>query len=82
MSDKKQGVAAKIVGGVVTLVGVWAAQKAVASAWKMISGHEPPAPEDDGDSRLAEVIGAAVLSSAMVALARVLATRGTAKLLS
>ena len=43
-------------------------------------GHRPPKPEDEGDARFAEIAIAATVTGAIIALARVLATRGAAKL--
>ncbi|NTW40365.1 MAG: DUF4235 domain-containing protein [Cellulomonadaceae bacterium] len=73
---------AKAVGIGVTLAAAWAAQQVIAGAWKVALGHKPPKPEDEGDARFAEIAVAAVITGAVVALARVLATRGAAKLLN
>ncbi|MEV7974054.1 DUF4235 domain-containing protein [Cellulomonas sp. NPDC089187] len=81
MSDQEENEStlAKITGLVVAGAVAWAAQKALGAIWKKASGHEPPKPEDPGDSRLGEVIAAAAITSGVVALARVLAARGTAR---
>ena len=43
------------------------------------TGHKPPKADDQGDAGLAEVVVAAAITGALVAMARVLATRGTAR---
>ncbi len=77
--DKTPSTLAKITGAVAALAAAWVAQKAITAAWKATAGHEPPKPEDDTDSGLGEIAAAAVLTGALVALSRVLATRSTAK---
>lgn len=71
---------AKIVGGVVALAAAWAAQKAVSGVWKAASGHHPPQAEDGDGANLGEIAAAAAITGALVALSRVLATQGTARL--
>jgi hypothetical protein len=79
MSDKPStSTVAKIVGLVATAAAAWAANQLVTQAWKATRGHKPPAADDDGGP-LAEIIAAAAVTGAVVAVARVLATRGTAK---
>lgn len=80
MADK-QSMIARLVGLAVALAAAWAAQQLITGAWKMALGHKPPKPQDEGDARFAEVAAAAAITGAVVALSRVLATRGTAKLL-
>ena len=82
MLDKStQSTVSKLFGAVVALAAAWAAQKIVASAWKAASGHKPPKADDDGDAGLAEVAAAAAITGAVVALVRVLATRGAVRTL-
>ena len=81
MFDKKDEMVAKVVGLAVAVGAAWAAQQIVAGAWKVALGHKPPKAEEPGDARFGEIAIAATLTGAMVALARVLATRGTAKIL-
>ncbi|WP_024286514.1 DUF4235 domain-containing protein [Cellulomonas sp. KRMCY2] len=80
MADK-QSMIAKLVGLGVALAAAWAAQQLIAGAWKMTVGHKPPKPEDEGDARFGEIAAAAAITGAVVALSRVMATRGAAKLL-
>lgn len=81
MADKKESMIAKVVGLGVALGAAWLAQQLINTAWKSAVGHTPPKPEDEGDARFGEIAAAAVVTGAVVALARVMATRGTAKFL-
>lgn len=72
-------VLAKIVGLAVAAAAAWAANQAINQSWQAARGHKPPKAEDPGDSQLAEILVAAALSGAAVAVARALATRGTAR---
>ena len=72
---------AKLVGAGAAVGAAWAAQKLLDRAWVAASGHEPPAAESqDDDISLREVLLAAAITGAVVALARALATRGTSQL--
>ena len=83
MSDKQtQSIVAKLVGTGVALGAAIVVQKIVTQAWKVKTGHEPPAADDQGDAGLAEIVAAAALTGALVAISRVLATRGTARFTS
>ena len=71
---------AKLVGAGVAVGAAWAAQKLLDRAWVAASGHQPPAPESqDEDISLREVLLAAAITGAVAALARALASRGTAR---
>ncbi|HEX5333476.1 MAG TPA: DUF4235 domain-containing protein [Cellulomonas sp.] len=70
---------AKIAGAVVAIAAAWAVQKAVNASWKAASGHKPPKADDQGDAGLGEVVAAAAITGALVALSRVLTMRGTAR---
>lgn len=73
---------AKVVGLGAALGAAWVASKLIDGLWRAALGHNVPKPEDEGDDvRFAEVAAAAVISGAVVALFRVMATRGAAKLL-
>lgn len=79
MDDDKETMVAKAIGLGVALAAAWVAQQLVGGLWRVSVGHKPPKAEDAGDHRLSEVILAASLTGAVVALSRVLATRGAAK---
>jgi hypothetical protein len=57
----------------------FAVERVVTKGWQLASGHEPPSDPEDIDTHTAEVILYAVISGALIALARVLAIRGAAK---
>lgn len=82
MTDKKESLVAKLAGVVATLAAAWLAQRLIDLVWTRALGHKPPKPEDESDARFAEIAAAAAITGAGVALSRVLATRGAAKLLT
>jgi hypothetical protein len=57
----------------------FAVDRVVTMGWRAASGHEPPSDPEDIDTHTGEVILYAVVSGALIALARVLAIRGAAK---
>ena len=80
MDEKQtQSVVAKLIGAGTALAAAFVVQKVLAQAWQAKTGHQPPRADDQGDAGLAEVVAAAALTGALVAMARVLATRGTAR---
>ncbi len=79
--EQKQDLVAKVVGMGATFAAAWLTQKIIGRAWRMVVGHEPPKPEEEGDVSFREVALAAVITGAAAYLSRVLAQRGTAKLL-
>ncbi|WP_051274582.1 DUF4235 domain-containing protein [Cellulomonas sp. URHD0024] len=79
MSDKPQSsFLAKIIGAAATLIAAWLAQKLISSVWKARTGHKPPTPDDKGNANLTEMVTAAAVTGALVAISRVLATHGAA----
>lgn len=54
-------------------------ERIVTTGWQAASGHQPPTDPEDIDSHAGEVVLYAVLSGALIALARVLAIRGAAR---
>jgi hypothetical protein len=80
VTDKHtESIIAKLVGAGAAFAAALVVQKVVALAWKAKTGHRPPAADDQGDAGLAEVVAAAAITGALVAMSRVLATRGTAR---
>ena len=80
MTDKhKQSIIAKIVGAGVAFLAALVVQKLLAQAWKAKTGHKPPLADDQGNAGLAEIVAAAAITGALVAMSRVLATSGTAR---
>ncbi|MFC8190506.1 DUF4235 domain-containing protein [Cellulomonas sp. NPDC057328] len=83
MGDNDKSMVAKLVGMGVTLGAAWVAHRVVELGWEKARGHKPPAPDStDDDINFSEVAVAAVITGAVVALSRVLATRGAAKLIA
>jgi hypothetical protein len=54
-------------------------ERVVTSGWKVASGHQPPVDPEDIDSHAGEVVAYAVVSGALIALARVIAVRSAAR---
>ncbi len=54
-------------------------EQVVTTGWKVASGHQPPVDPEDIDSHAGEVVAYAVLSGALIALARVIAVRTAAR---
>jgi len=81
MSAKPQAsVLAKIVGAAATMIAAWLVQQVIGRIWQRQTGHKPPKAEDQGDAGLSEVMIAAAITGALVAMSRVLATRGAARI--
>lgn len=79
--SEKESLVAKVAGLAIALGAAWVANQVIDRSWKAALGHKPPKAEDPGDARLGEVLAAAAITGAIVALSRVLATRGTARLI-
>ncbi len=78
--DEKETMIAKVIGLGAALVAAWAAQQVINAAWRAAVGHKPPKPEDESDDiRFGEIATAAAISGALVAVARIAATRGAAR---
>ncbi len=60
------------------LAAGWLVHKVVDALWERAAGHPTPA-GDDEDRPLAEVALAAALTGALIALARLVTSRGTAR---
>ncbi|HWS58424.1 MAG TPA: DUF4235 domain-containing protein [Actinotalea sp.] len=81
MDVDKQEMTGRVVTAVVVLAAAWAAERVIRAAWTARFGHRPPS-VDDTDSPLAEVAAAAALTGAVIALARLVAMRGTTRYLA
>jgi hypothetical protein len=81
MSDDKQtqSIVAKLIGAGAALAAAFVVNQLLNQAWKAKTGHKPPKADDPGDAGTAELIAAAALTGALVAVSRVLATKSTAK---
>ncbi len=69
----------KVLAGVATVSAGIAAQKALASGWRVATGREPPERPESPETGLLEAVAFAAVSGALLNLARVLATRQAAK---
>lgn len=81
VDESTQSTVSKVVGLLVAGGAAWLAQKTVSAAWRRATGHVPPKADDDSGAGLAEVAIAAAVTGAIAALTRVLATRGTARIM-
>ncbi|MBT0993672.1 DUF4235 domain-containing protein [Cellulomonas sp. DKR-3] len=80
MADKPSTpLLAKVVGLAAAAAAAWVASQVVDRSWQAARGHKPPKAEDPGDAGLSEILAAAALTGAVVAVARVFATRGAAR---
>jgi len=77
MNEKTQDLIIKGAGALTALAAAWLVQRAINAVWKATRGHEVPNAED-ADEAVGEVIAAAVITGALGAAVRVLATRGGA----
>lgn len=77
--SEKETLTAKAIGLGVALAAAWVAHQVIGRAWQATFGHKPPLPENPGDARFGEIAAAATITGAVVALTRVLATRGAAR---
>jgi hypothetical protein len=69
----------RIIGtGSAVLAGA-AAQKALSAAWKLATGDDPPTVPEDPETEWTEAIAWAILSGAVLGVARLLATRRAAQ---
>jgi hypothetical protein len=81
MSEKPQSsVLPKLVGAAATMIAAWLVQHVISTVWQRSTGHKPPRADDEGDAGLSEVVIAAAITGALVAISRVLATRGAARI--
>lgn len=78
MNERTQEMLVKGAGAITALAAAWVVQRAINSVWKATRGHEVPDAENPDDA-VGEVVAAAVLTAAVGAVVRVLATRGGAK---
>lgn len=55
-------------------------ERVVTTGWRAASGHQPPTDAEDVEAHVGEMVAYAVISGALIALARVLAIRGAARM--
>lgn len=69
----------KLLGTGAAVLAASAATKALAVGWKTATGKKPPINPENPDTSLAEALGWAVVSGALIGTARMLATRKAAQ---
>jgi uncharacterized protein DUF4235 len=68
----------KIIGTGSALLAAAAAQKGLSAAWKLATGDDPPTIPEDPETSWRDAIAWAVVSGAVIGLARLVATRRAA----
>lgn len=68
----------RIIGTGSAVLAAAAAHKGLSAAWKLATGDEPPTIPEDPDTSWTEAVAWAVLSGAVIGLARLVATRHAA----
>lgn len=76
MSQQRSSVLVRLASVGASLLAGWLVQRLLDSAWKRASGHSAP-DANDTEAPLKEVAAAVALTSALVAIARVVAARST-----
>ena len=69
----------KVLGTGSAVLAAGLAQKGVTALWRTATGNEPPTIPEDPDTSWGEAVGWAVLSGAVIGVARLLATRRAAQ---
>jgi Protein of unknown function (DUF4235) len=75
MADKRGDIGSRAVGGLAAVAAGFATRKAMALAWKRITGKEPPEHPEDPEVRLGEAVSWAAMMGVAMSTARLLATR-------
>lgn len=79
MNQRTEDMLVKGAGALAALAAAWVAQRAISAAWRAIMGHDVPTGIDDTEDAVGELVAAAVITCAVGALVRVLATRSGTK---
>lgn len=74
-------IVAKLLTAGAALAASFIAKKATDGTWHFVTGKEVPDNPDDPDVQLTEAVLFAILSGALIALARMLANRQTTKVI-
>ena len=69
----------KIIGTGSAVLAATVAHKGLTTAWRAVTGDDPPTIPEDPDTSWREAVAWAVLSGAVVGLARLVATRRAAQ---
>jgi hypothetical protein len=68
----------KVLGTGSAVVAATVADRGIRAVWRAVTGSEPPTVPEDPDTRWPEAIGWALLSGAVIGLARLIAVRKAA----
>lgn len=68
----------KVIGTGSAVLAATAAQKGLTAAWRLATGDDPPTIPEDPDTSWREAVAWAVMSGAVVGVARLVATRRAA----
>jgi hypothetical protein len=68
----------RILGGISAAIAALAARKVLVKGWNLATGDDPPANPEAPDTTWREAVGWALVSGAVMGLARMLATRKAA----
>jgi hypothetical protein len=82
LGDQEDGVgtlAWRIIGTGSAVLAAAAAHKGLSAAWRLTTGEDPPTIPEDPDTSWREAIAWAVLSGAVIGVARLAATRQAAR---
>jgi hypothetical protein len=80
--DQEDGVgplAWRVIGTGSAVLAAAAAQKGLTAAWRLATGDDPPTVPEDPDTSWREAVAWAVLSGAVIGVARLMATRRAAQ---
>jgi hypothetical protein len=69
----------RVIGTGSGLLAVVAAQKGLSTAWRIVTGDDPPTIPEDPETDWGEAIAWAIVSGAVLGVARLLATRRAAQ---
>lgn len=69
----------KLLGTVSAILAGVVAKKVLTSGWQFATGHQPPANPEDPDVTLTEAVAYAIVSGALIGVARMLAARQAAE---
>ena len=76
--DHMGSLAWRIIGTGSAVLAAAAAQKGLSAVWKLATGDDPPTIPEDPETSWADAIAWAVVSGAVIGLARLVATRRAA----
>jgi hypothetical protein len=69
----------RIIGTGAAIVAATLAERGIKTGWKLATGNEPPTIPEDPDTNWGEAVSWALLSGAVIGLARLVATRRAAE---